>query len=140
MGSTELIRRRMMGEVANPYEGFEFGKGMDNFGRTITKASQFISPIYPSVTGHTYTWFGLNINGGTTCLNIRPYNGDYFRGGYTDFSNATAEQVGTITITTGYAGGELGGLRFTGLLTQIDDWWAKDETTGEYLYKGKNVE
>ena len=137
---TELLRRRFGGVVANPYEGFEFGKSMDNFGRTTTNASNFNSPIYPSVAGHTYTWFGLYLNGATTGLNIMPYNGDYFRGGYTDFANATQTQAGTITITTGYAGGENGGLRFTGLLTQIDDWWAKDETTGEYLYKGKNVE
>lgn len=138
--SLELRRREMMGVVANPYEGFEFGKKMDNFGRSATDASCFISPIYPSVTGHTYTWFGLYLNGATTGLNIMPFNGDYFRDGYTDYDNANTTKAGTITITTGYAGGEHGGLRFTGLLTQIDDWWAKDETTGEYLYKGKNVE
>lgn len=136
---TELLRRRFGGVVANPYEGFEFGKSMDGFGRTTTNDLRFNSPIYPSVVGHTYTWFGLWINGGATCLNIHPSSGDYFRGGYTDLTNATQAQAGTITITTGYAGGENGGLRFTGLLTQIDDWWAKDETTGEYLYKGKNV-
>lgn len=137
---TELLRRRFGGVVANPYEGFEFGKSMDSFGRTTTNNLRFNSPIYPSVAGHTYTWFGLWINGGITCLNVHPSSGDYFRGGYTNLTNATQTQAGTITITTGYAGGENGGLRFTGLLTQIDDWWAKDETTGEYLYKGKNVE
>lgn len=134
-----ILRRKMMGKSGNPYEGFEFGKSMDAFGRTTTNDLRFNSPIYPSVVGHTYTWFGLWLNGGATCYNIRPNNGDYFRGGYTDLTNATQAQAGTITITTGYAGGENGGLRFTGLLTQIDDWWAKDETTGEYLYKGKNV-
>ena len=134
-------RREMMmaGRGGNPYEGFEFGKGMDNFGRTTTNDLCFNSPIYPSVVGHTYTWFGLWLRGSQTCLNIRPFNGDYFRAGYTDYTNATQERVGTITITSGFAGGESGGLRFTGLLTQIDGWWAKDETTGEYLYKGKNV-
>jgi hypothetical protein len=151
-------RRELMSAKSEPYlyEGFVWGRVYNSAVRTYnisvkdtTSAhgktyykSEYLTPYLPIVQGHTYKWrFDpqgrypkdiQNSDWAEACGII--FNSSY---GYVNVLNERNNGDPQQTTLRSWANGAVWG-RFCGV-GPLDDFYVLDTTTGEYLFKGKNV-
>ena len=125
----------------DPYKGFTWDTATIDTGsdaRVVSRSGYCLSPKYTGVYGHSLTvqahhWWGAASDGtgyanaiGLALWNsttaTKPQNQILF---YNDNPTTTTVNKGIITVTF--------------LTARLDDSYIYDNTTGEYIFKGKNV-
>ena len=126
MGSTELIRRRMMGEAKDPYDGILWNTEL-NTNSTTTSSSKFcVLPYLPIEVAGDYTlYFGAESDTSQISMMVD-----------SNFAHRSAfRNRRTLTASSSHIGYYW---RISMIQAEIDNCWVKDPN-GSYVFKGRNV-
>lgn len=127
MGSTELIRRRMMGEAKDPYDGILWDTGLNPNSTTYSSPKFCVLPYLPIEVAGNYTlYFGVESD--TEQISTMVDSNFTHKSAYRNRRTLTASSL------------DIGNyLRISMIQAEIDNCWVKDPN-GSYIFKGKNVE
>lgn len=124
---TELLRRRMMGEAKDPYDGILWNTALGTDSTTYSSTKFCVLPYLPIEVAGNYTlYFGAESDTEQISTMVRP--------NFTHSSTYRNRRTLTATvIQIGYY------WRISMIQAEIDNCWVRDPN-GSYIFKGKNVE
>ena len=124
---TELLRRRLMGEAKDPYDGILWNTGLAPSSTTYSSTKFCVLPYLPIEVAGNYTlYFGAESDTEQISTMVD-----------SNFAHRSAfRNRRTLTVSSYDIGNYW---RISMIQAEIDNCWVKDPN-GSYIFKGKNVE